>query len=62
MMEVAKRNDTRRCMKRLPTLMLLAAALPIVNAWAADSESPRVTKVEVTALRIWASGLVLHAP
>ena len=61
MMEAGKRNGARRCMKRPPTLMLLAAALPIVNAWAADSESLRVTKVEVTALRLWASGLVQYA-
>ena len=32
MMEVANGNGARRWMKRPPTLMLLAAALPIVNA------------------------------
>ena len=47
----ANRNGGRRCLPRLPTFMLLAAAmLPAINAWAAESEETPPTKVEVIEL------------
>ena len=60
MMEVAKRNSARRCMKRLPTLMLLAAANALCargvpQKWLGNWLGKR-------ALRLWASGLVQYAP